>query len=73
MTVNYILMKNSIIVGLLSIVALAAVGAVGSIAAPVFAEDDYNDDYKDLKCKFYYDDDHDEDYDYLKLKCKKKD
>ena len=73
MTANYILMKNSIIVGLLSIVALAAVGAVGSIAAPVFAEDDYNDDYKDLKCKFYYDDDHDEDYDYLKLKCKKKD
>ena len=63
-------MKNSIIVGLLSIVAL---GAVGSITAPAFAEDDYDDDYKDLKCKFYYDDDHDDDddYEYLKLKCKK--
>ena len=70
MIVNYILMKNSIIVGLLSIVAL---GAVGSITAPAFAEDDYDDDYKDLKCKFYYDDDHDDDYEYLKLKCKKKD
>ena len=33
-------MKNSIIVGLMSIVALAVVGAVGSIATPVFAEDD---------------------------------
>ena len=66
-------MKNSIIVGLLSIVALAEVGAVGSIAAPAFAEDDYDDDYKDLKCKFKYDDDHDDDYDYVKLKCKKKD
>lgn len=65
MIVNYILMKNSIIVGLLSIVALVA---VGSIVAPAFAEDDYDDDYMDLKCKFYYDDD----YDYLKLKCKKK-
>lgn len=52
--------------------ALVAVGAVGSIAALAFAEDDYDDDYKDLKCKFYYDD-HDDDYDYLKLKCKKKD
>ena len=73
MILNYILMKNSIIVGLLSIVALAAVGAVGSITAPAFAEDDYDDDYKDLKCKFYNDDDHDDDddYEYLKLKCKK--
>jgi hypothetical protein len=70
-------MKNSIIVGLLSIVSLVAVGAVGSIAAPAFAEDDYDHDYKDLKCKFYYDDDydddHDDDHDYLTLKCKKKD
>jgi hypothetical protein len=70
MILNYILMKNSIIVGLLSIVAL---GAVGSITAPAFAGDDYDDDYKDLECKFYKDDDHDDDddYKYLKLKCKK--
>ena len=66
-------MRNSIIVGLMSIVALAVVGAVGSLATPVFAEDDY--DYKYLKCK-KYDKDHDKDYekyddDYFLLKCKK--
>ena len=64
-------MKNSIIVGLMSIVALAAVGAVGSIAAPAFAEDDYDKDYY-LKCK-KYDKDYDkyDDGDYFLLKCKK--
>jgi hypothetical protein len=63
-------MKNSIIVGLMSIVALAAVGAVGSIAAPVFAEDDGND-YKYLKCEKYEKDmDKYDDGDYFKLKCK---
>jgi hypothetical protein len=69
-------MKNSIIVGLMSIVALAAVGAVGSIAAPAFAEDDYDKDYY-LKCKKYDKDHDDKDYDkyddgdYFLLKCKK--
>ncbi|HEX2067085.1 MAG TPA: hypothetical protein VHF08_00110 [Nitrososphaeraceae archaeon] len=64
-------MKSSIIVGLMSIVALAVVGAVGSLAAPVFAEDDGHD-YKYLKCK-KYDKDYDkyDDGDYFKLKCKK--
>ena len=68
-------MKNSIIIGLLSIVALAAVGAIGNIATPAFAEDDgYEKKY--LKC-YYYDKDHDDkdydkydDYVYFKLKCK---
>ena len=66
-------MKNSIIVGLLSIVALAAVGAVGSIATPVFAEDD-DYDKKYLKCyKYDKDKDYDkyDDGDYFLLKCKK--
>lgn len=72
-------MKNSIIVGLMSIVALAAVGAIGSIATPVFAEDD-DYDKKYLKCyKYDKDDKHDKDKDYDKyddgdyflLKCKK--
>ncbi len=69
-------MKNSIIVGLMSIVALAVVGAVGSISIPVFAEDD-DYDKKVLKC-YYKDKDHDDkdydkydDGDYFKLKCKK--
>jgi hypothetical protein len=67
-------MKNSIIVGLMSIVALAVVGAVGSIATPVFAEDD-DYDKKYLKCKKYDKDHDDKDYekyddDYFKLKCK---
>ncbi len=68
-------MRNSIIVGLMSIVALAVVGAVGSLATPVFAEDD-DYDKKYLKCK-KYDKDHDKDYDkyddgdYFLLKCKK--
>jgi hypothetical protein len=65
----------------MSIVALAAVGAVGSIATPVFAEDD-DYDKKYLKCKKVDKDkddkDHDDkdydkydDSDYFKLKCKK--
>jgi hypothetical protein len=61
----------------MSIVALAAVGAVGSIATPVFAEGhDYDKKY--LKCyKYDKDDKHDKDYDkhddgdYFLLKCKK--
>ena len=64
-------MKSSIIVGIMSIVALAVVGAVGSIATPVFAEDD-DYDKKYLKCK-KYDKDYDkyDDGDYFLLKCKK--
>ncbi len=59
----------------MSIVALAAVGAVGSIATPVFAEDD-DYDKKYLKCKKVDKDHDDKDYDkydddYFKLKCKK--
>jgi hypothetical protein len=70
-------MRNSIIVGLMSIVALAVVGAVGSLATPVFAEDD-DYDKKYLKCKKYDKDHDDKDYekyddDYFLLKCKKKD
>ncbi len=43
----------------MSIVALAAVGAIGSIATPVFAEDD-DYDKKYLKCyKYDKDDKHD--------------
>jgi hypothetical protein len=77
-------MKNTIVLGLLSTLALFAVGAIGNIAMPVFAGDD--DEYKKatLYCKItyyekddYYDDDyHDDDYDNfdksdaLKLNCK---
>ena len=64
-------MKSSIIVGIMSIVALAVVGAVGSIATPVFAEDD-DYDKKYLKCyKYDKDDDKYDDGDYFLLKCKK--
>jgi hypothetical protein len=64
-------MKSSIIVGIMSIVALAVVGAVGSIATPAFAEDD-DYDKKYLKCH-KYDKDYDkyDDGDYFLLKCKK--
>ena len=66
-------MKNTIVLGLLSIVALFAIGAIGNIAMPVFADDDDDDEYvkATLYCKIahfdkdnYYDEDYyDEDYD----------
>ena len=65
-------MKNIIVLGLLSTVALSAIGAIGNIAMPVFADDD-DDKYEKatLYCKIthfdkdnYYDEDYyDEDYD----------
>ncbi len=79
-------MKNIIVLGLLSTVALYAIGAIGNIAMPVFADDDEDDKYEKatLYCKIthfdkdnYYDEDYyDEDYDNfeksdaLKLDCK---
>jgi hypothetical protein len=66
-------MKNTIVLGLLSTVALSAIGAIGNIAMPVFADDDEDDKYEKatLYCKIahfdkdnYYDEDYyDEDYD----------
>jgi len=66
-------MKNIIVLGLLSTVALSAIGAIGNIAMPVFADDDEDGKYEKatLYCKIthfdkdnYYDEDyHDEDYD----------
>jgi hypothetical protein len=63
-------MKNAIIIGLLSVLALAVVGTVGSIATPAVAllEDD-----EKLKCKVIdgkKDNDKYSDDDYIKLKCK---
>ena len=75
-------MKNTIVLGLLSTVALFAIGAIGNIAMPVFADyDDDDDEYvkATLYCKIthfdkddYYDDDYDnfEKSDALKLYCK---
>jgi hypothetical protein len=69
-------MKNIIVLGLLSTVALSAIGAIGNIAMPVFADDDEDDKYEKatLYCKIahfdkdnYYDEDYyDEDYDNFK-------
>ena len=66
-------MKNIIVLGLLSTVALSAIGAIGNMAMPVFADDDEDGKYEKatLYCKIthfdkdnYYDKDyHDEDYD----------
>jgi hypothetical protein len=66
-------MKNIIVLGLLSTVALSAIGAIGNVAMPVFADDDEDDKYEKatLYCKIahfhkdnYYDEDYyDEDYD----------
>ena len=66
-------MKNIIVLGLLSTVALSAIGAIGNIAMPVFADDEEDDKYEKatLYCKIahfdkdnYYDEDYyDEDYD----------
>lgn len=66
-------MKNIIVLGLLSTVALSAIGAIGNMAMPVFADDDEDDKYEKatLYCKIahfdkdnYYDEDYyDEDYD----------
>jgi hypothetical protein len=66
-------MKNIIVLGLLYTVALSAIGAIGNMAMPVFADDDEDDKYEKaiLYCKVahfdkdnYYDEDYyDEDYD----------
>ena len=66
-------MKNIIVLGLLSTVALSAIGAIGNMAMPVFADNDEDDKYEKatLYCKIahfdkdnYYDEDYyDEDYD----------
>jgi hypothetical protein len=76
-------MKNTIVLGLLSTVALFAIGAIGNIAMPVFADDDDDDDEyvkATLYCKIthfdkddYYDDDDYDNFkksDALKLYCK---
>jgi hypothetical protein len=62
----------------MSIVAIAVVGAVGSVATPVFAAEDDDYDKYYLKChKYDKDDKYDKDYDkyddgdYFLLKCKK--
>jgi hypothetical protein len=63
-------MKNTVIIGLLSVLALAVVGTVGSTATPASASFEWKDDMKDdkekLKCKVL---DGEKD-DYFKLKCK---
>jgi hypothetical protein len=61
-------MKNIIVLGLLSTVALSAIGAIGNIAMPVFADDDEDGKYEKatLYCKItHFDKDnyYDEDYD----------
>jgi hypothetical protein len=59
-------MKNTVIIGLLSVLALAVVGIVGSVATPASASIVLNDDKERLKCKVL---DGEKD-DYFKLKCK---
>ena len=61
-------MKNIIVLGLLSTVALSAIGAIGNMAMPVFADDDEDGKYEKatLYCKIaHFDKDnyYDEDYD----------
>jgi hypothetical protein len=66
-------MKNSIIIGLLSVLALAVVGIVGSVATPASASIVTDGDKDTLKCKVLdgkKDHDKDSDDDYIKLKCK---
>jgi hypothetical protein len=59
-------MKNTVIIGLLSVLALAVVGIVGSVATPASASIVLKDDNERLKCKVL---DGEKD-DYFKLKCK---
>jgi hypothetical protein len=69
-------MKNAVIIGLLSMLALAVVGTVGSVATPASASILMDGDKEILKCKVL---DGEKDYDkysdddYIKLKCKIKD
>ena len=66
-------MKNIIVLAVLSTVALSAIGGIGNMAMPVFADDDEDGKYEKatLYCKIthfdkdnYYDEDYyDEDYD----------
>ena len=79
-------MKNIIVLAVLSTVALSAIGGIGNMAMPVFADDDEDGKYEKatLYCKIthfdkdnYYDEDYyDEDYDNfdksnaLELDCK---
>jgi hypothetical protein len=46
-------MKNTIVLGLLSTVALFAIGAIGNIAMPVFADDDDDNFEKSDALKLY--------------------
>jgi hypothetical protein len=59
-------MKNTVIIGLLSVLALAVVGIVGSVATPASASLVLEDDKERLKCKVL---DGEKD-DHIKLKCK---
>jgi hypothetical protein len=79
-------MKNEIVLGLLSTVALFAVGSIGNVTIPVFADDDEDDKYDkgtfyckiayfekdDYYGKDYYDEDYDnfDKSDAIKLDCK---
>jgi hypothetical protein len=47
-------MKNAVIVGLLSVLALAIVGTLGSVATPASASMIIGDDKDTLKCKANY-------------------
>jgi hypothetical protein len=63
-------MKNAIVIGLLSVLALAVVGTVGSVATSASA---LLEDEEKLKCKVLdgkKDSDKYDDSDYIKLKCK---
>jgi hypothetical protein len=59
-------MNSSIVLGLLSVLALAVVGAVSNAATPVFAADDYKDKvHKIVKlCDKVYDGYKDKDYNF---------
>ncbi|HEX6028993.1 MAG TPA: hypothetical protein VFY64_08145 [Nitrososphaeraceae archaeon] len=61
-------MKNLIVLAVLSTVALSAIGGIGNMAMPVFADDDEDGKYEKatLYCKItHFDKDnyYDEDYD----------
>jgi hypothetical protein len=59
-------MKNIIVLGLLSTVALSAIGTIGNMAMPVFADDEDKYEKATLYCKItHFDKDnyYDEDYD----------
>jgi hypothetical protein len=66
-------LKNAVIIGLLSVLALAIVGTFGSVATSASASMIIGDDKDTLKCKVLdgkKDYDKYSDDDYIKLKCK---